>query len=178
MTVTSVQSIASMIRLASIFSNGGGSIARTERANITNQHARSMVTRFIWLSDVPPTDLLHAKIPSLLNYRHSLGQHATVKLPRLAWLLVALPVLTGCESPYTHLRVTNPRGEAIADWVAMGHVCHVEEGYRITALERTDAPPSHGTVRYPDGWRVTVVGPYVHQWPCDKPAWFAPEEGK
>lgn len=106
-----------------------------------------------------------------------------MKLPRLVWLLVALPLVTGCECfsfshpDYTHLRVTNPRGEVIADWVAKGRVCRVDEGYRILALERTDGPPSRGTVRYPDGWRVTVVGPYIHQWPCDKPLWFEIGQG-
>ena len=104
-----------------------------------------------------------------------------MKLLRLVWPLVALPIVTGCESyghhHYTHLRVTNPRGEVIADWVATGHVSHVDEGYRITALERTDGPPSHGTVRFPDGWRVTVVGPYIHRWRCEKPTWFEIGEG-
>jgi len=107
-----------------------------------------------------------------LNCRKALGNDLVVKLSRFAWLLVALPVLTGCQTTYTHLRVTNPRGELVADWVARGHVSHVETGYRITAVERTDGPPSRGTTRYPDGWRVTVVGPYVHRWPCARPAWL------
>lgn len=99
-----------------------------------------------------------------------------MKLPRLVWLLALLPVLTGCQTTYTQLRVTNPRGEIIADWVARGHVSHVETGYRITAVERTDGPPSRGTTRYPDGWRTTVVGPYIHRWPCAKPKWLEADE--
>jgi hypothetical protein len=102
-----------------------------------------------------------------------------VKLPRLAWLTAAaLPFLVGCESEYTQLRVTNPRGEVIADWIAHGHVSHTETGYRITALQRTDGYPYPLTARYPDGWRVTVVGPNVHRWPCARPAWLDPDDGK
>lgn len=108
--------------------------------------------------------------------------HRPVKLPHLAWLLTAtLPFISGCESEhsdYTQLRVTNPRGEVIADWVAHGHVAHTETGYRITAVQRTDGYPYPLTARYPDGWHVTVVGPNVHRWPCARPAWLELDNGK
>jgi len=122
---------------------------------------------------------------------------AVVKLPSLAWLLAALPLLTGCETYYTQLwattprgaqvassatfytrlRITNPRGELIADWVARGPVWHVEAGYRITAVERTEGCPYPHTARYPDGWSTTVVGPNIRRWRCAKPAWLAEESG-
>jgi hypothetical protein len=98
--------------------------------------------------------------------------HPVVNLSRFAWLLLTLPFLAGCETTYTRLRVTNPRGELIADWVARGYVWRTEEGYRITALERTDGRPYPKTTYYPDGWRTTVVGPYVRRWRCAKPGWL------
>ena len=111
-----------------------------------------------------------------------------MKLPRSAWFVAAfLPLLAGgcscydsqChDGEYTELRVTNPRGEMIADWVAHGHVAHTETGYRITAVERTDGYPYPVTARYPDGWRVTVVGPNVHRWPCARPAWMDSDSWK
>lgn len=103
-----------------------------------------------------------------------------MKSPRPAWLVAAtLPLLSGCcESEYTQLRVTNPRGEVIADWIAHGHVAHVETGYRITALQRTDGYPHPLTARYPDGWCVTVVGPNVHRWSCSKPLWLDTDSWK
>jgi hypothetical protein len=91
---------------------------------------------------------------------------------RFLWLLLSLPLLGGCETTYTELRVTNPRGELIADWIARGFIWHIEEGWRITAVQRTDGPPYPKTTRYPDGWRTVVVGPYVHHTRCAKPAWL------
>jgi hypothetical protein len=111
-----------------------------------------------------------------------------VKLPRSAWFVAAsLPLFVGgCScydseyhhNEYTELRVTNLRGEVIADWVAHGHIDHTETGYRITAVERTDGYPYPVTARYPDGWRVTVVGPNVHRWPCARPAWMDSDSWK
>ena len=113
--------------------------------------------------------------------------HRPVKLPHPAWLLIAtLPLIAGCESGhadyphhphYTQLRVTNPRGEVIADWVAKGHVAHTETGYSITAVQRTDGYPYPLTARYPDGWHVTVVGPNIHRWPCAQPEWLELDNG-
>jgi hypothetical protein len=97
-------------------------------------------------------------------------------MPRFIWFLAALPFLAGCQTTYTQLRVTNPRGEVITDWVARGHISRVERGYRITAVERTDGPPSRGTARYPNGWRTTVVGPTIRHWHCAKPAWLRDDE--
>jgi hypothetical protein len=99
-----------------------------------------------------------------------------VKSLHLIWPLLALPFVSGCECfwghTYTELRVTNPRGELIADWIAHGYIWKVEEGWRITAVQRTDGPPYPKTTYYPDGWHTTVVGPYVQHWHCAKPAWL------
>jgi hypothetical protein len=100
-----------------------------------------------------------------------------VKSLRNLWPLLALPFLGGCETTYTELRVTNPRGELIADWIARGPIWKIEEGWRVTAVQRTDGPPNRGTTYYPDGWRTTVVGPYVHHWHCEKPAWLDNDNG-
>ena len=95
-----------------------------------------------------------------------------MKLLPHAWLLIALPLLAGCQTQYTRLRITNPRGELIADWVARGPIWHVEDGLRITAVERTEGRPYPLTARYPDGWPTVVVGKNIHRWPCAKPAWL------
>ena len=96
------------------------------------------------------------------------------------WPLLALALLGGCcavRETYTELRVTNPRGELIADWIARGCIWKIEEGWRVTAVQRTDGPPYPKTTYYPDGWRTTVVGPYVHHWHCEKPAWLDNDNG-
>ena len=101
-----------------------------------------------------------------------------MKLLPLARLLAALPLLAGCETHYTRLRVTNPRGELVSDWVARGPVWHTEAGYRVTAVERTEGCPFPSTARYPDGWQTIVAGANIHRWRCAKPAWLDDEDGK
>jgi len=112
------------------------------------------------------------KLASGLNRRTGFTSITAVNLLRLTWLLLVLPLVGGCESTYTELRVTNPRGELVSDWVARGFIWHIEEGWRITAVQRTDGPPYPKTTHYPDGWPTVVVGPYVHRWRCAKPAWL------
>ena len=70
------------------------------------------------------------------------GCHARpVKSLRFS-LVVGLAVLTGCQSlpftapHYTHFRVTNYRGELIADWTAEGDYGRVGPAYKIKAVER------------------------------------------
>ncbi|HEY3898994.1 MAG TPA: hypothetical protein VGM54_10300 [Chthoniobacter sp.] len=106
-----------------------------------------------------------------MNRHWRLGSIRNVKSHYLIWALMALPLLSGCET-YTELRVTNPRGELIADWIARGYIWKLEDGWRVTAVQRKDGPPYPKTTYYPDGWRTTVVGPYVHHWHCAKPAWL------
>ena len=95
-----------------------------------------------------------------------------MNLFRFAGPLAALTLLAGCQSNYTRLRVTNPRGERIADWVAIGPIVPVDNGYRITAVERISGPPYPILTRYPDGWRTTAVGPNIRHWRCPAPDWL------
>jgi hypothetical protein len=95
-----------------------------------------------------------------------------LNLIRFAWPLAMLTLLAGCQSAYTRLRVTNPRGELIADWVAVGRIVRTDQGYRITAVERISGPPYSIRSRYPDGWRTTAVGPNISHWRCPAPEWL------
>lgn len=97
-------------------------------------------------------------------------------VPRFAWPLAVLMLSACCHSTYhgtyTRLRVTNPRGELIADWVAVGPIWPVERGYCITAVERISGPPRPILTRYPDGWRTAAVGPNIRHWRCPAPDWL------
>ena len=96
-----------------------------------------------------------------------------MKLPRLLLLLAALTLSAGCGSGrYTKLRVTNHRGEILAEWVARGCILPSEQGYRITAVERLSGPPHPVLSRYPDGWHTSVTGPHILHWRCGKPLWL------
>ncbi|WP_157447622.1 hypothetical protein [Chthoniobacter flavus] len=98
-------------------------------------------------------------------------------------ILVAAAGLSACEhAPYGHdtftkLRVTNVRGELVAEWIARGYITPLERGYGIDAVERRTAPPFATVAHYPDGWRTTAVGPNIHHWRCPKPLWLAEYEG-
>jgi len=91
--------------------------------------------------------------------------------------------LSACEhAPYGHdtftkLRVTNVRGELVAEWVARGYITPLARGYSIHAVERRTAPPFAMDIHYPDGWETTVVGANIHHWRCPKPRWLAEYEG-
>ena len=102
-----------------------------------------------------------------------------MKFFRLLPLLAALVFTAGCTSGhsdhsghYTKLRVTNHRGEVLAEWVARGYVLRSEQGYRITAVERLSGPPHPILSRYPDGWHTTVTGPHILRWRSGKPFWL------
>ena len=96
-----------------------------------------------------------------------------MKPPRLLLLLAALVLTAGCAAPrYTKLRVTNHRGEVLAEWVARGLIVPNERGYRITAVERLSGPPYPILSKYPDGWRTTVAGPHILHWRCGEPYWL------
>jgi hypothetical protein len=120
--------------------------------------------------------------------RRGLKFHVAFAIVHLVNLLRALPLLatillsSGCESykseTYTRLRASNERDEVIAEWVARGRIVPLGRGgFRITAIERTPAPPHSATTRYPDGWRTSVQGAHIWHWPCPKPAWLAELEG-
>jgi hypothetical protein len=108
-----------------------------------------------------------------------------VKFPRLFLALLAL-ALVGCQTrlgshpwprKYKLVRVTNPRGELIADWIAQGGVWQTERGYRFRAIERTTGYPIVLTTQYPHGRRVEVGGPNIVVSPVRKPLWLAEREG-
>ncbi len=103
------------------------------------------------------------------------GIFRRVNFPRLSLLAAAL-LLTGCQT-YTKLRVTNYRGDLVADWVAEGHVSKRGPVYKIKAVERTSPPPYSQTTHYPNGWQTTVAGPNIVRWNCGKPFWLYQLDG-
>jgi hypothetical protein len=86
--------------------------------------------------------------------------------------LLALLGLTGCQTTYTRLTVTNFDGERVSDWVAEGYVRRVEQGYAIRAVERSVEGAHPVTRRFPNGWRTTVTGANILQEEIEKPAWL------
>jgi hypothetical protein len=101
-----------------------------------------------------------------------------VTLRRLLLLLLLAAVFSGCyyhEHGYAHyyrVRVTDPRGILIADWIAEGWVLRTGFGYRFRAVERFSAAPWPQVVRYPHGRRVETSGPNIVVSPCPRPAWM------
>jgi hypothetical protein len=97
-------------------------------------------------------------------------------LPACACLLAACETLPVSSAPiqYTHFRVTNNRGELVADWIAEGPYRNAPPpgGYLVKAVERLSGPPLAQVSRFPNGWSTTVVGPHIIHWPCDKPVWL------
>ncbi len=94
-------------------------------------------------------------------------------------VLASVWAVIGCQTPmhYTKFRVTNYRGELVADWTAEGAIRKVDNGYRIKAVERTSAPPHAETTRYPNGWMTIVDGPHIVRWECGKPFWLYQLDG-
>jgi hypothetical protein len=87
--------------------------------------------------------------------------------------LTMLLALTGCQTTYTRLTVTNYDGEPVSDFVAEGAINKREHGYDIRAVERYVEGPTPVTRRFPNGWRTTVVGANILVQEVDKPAWLA-----
>jgi hypothetical protein len=117
-----------------------------------------------------------------------------VKPLHFLWPLLALALLGGCccttHETYSELRVTDLRGKLISDWIARGPIWKGDiadgwfwnpalnqEVWHVTAVQRTDGPPYPETTYYPDGWHTSVVGPCVHHWHCEKPAWLDNDNG-
>ena len=101
------------------------------------------------------------------------GRLAGMKFPCALLLLAALLLTAGCGAQhYTKLRVTNPRGEILAEWVARGSIYRTAQGYRITAVERQSGEPHPLLSKYPDGWRTNVTGPHIVHWRCGQPDWL------
>ncbi len=95
-------------------------------------------------------------------------------------LLLTAFLFTGCcdmwwfapSKHYSRVCVTNPRGELVSEWIAVGHVWRTENnGYRFRALQRVSGPPYMQLARYPDGRIVEINGPNIHIIPCGIPIW-------
>ena len=111
-----------------------------------------------------------------------------MKIFRLTPLLLALALLSGCATSYTNniftrhrlyrkVRVTDPEGRLIADWIAEGGVWRHGTGYRFKAVERRTGPPHPQFIQYPQGRNVIINGPNIVVMPCGKPLWLYKIDG-
>jgi hypothetical protein len=90
-------------------------------------------------------------------------------------LVFLLPACAPSEK-FTRLRVSDYRGETLAEYTARGGIRPVEGGYRIMAVERISGHPYPTLSKYPLGWHAVVLGPRVSHWRVEKPAWLAERE--
>ncbi len=103
-------------------------------------------------------------------------------------LLLAFIFLAGCETTksdkgsvprkYTKFTVTDATGDLISEWIAEGRFKKSEQGYDIRAVERHSAPPYPVSNQYPNGRRVTVVGPNIVLEEVEKPDWLKKLDGE
>jgi hypothetical protein len=114
-----------------------------------------------------------------------------VKLTRVVFSLLFLPlllVMCSCQCfywdeydgpyrKYYRVRVTDPRGGLIADYIAEGCVHRNERGYHFHAVERTSQQPYQKTIRYPRGRFIDAAGPNIVVTRCGKPLWLFQMEG-
>jgi hypothetical protein len=112
-------------------------------------------------------------------------------LPRVSSLrlflvcLVAL-ALPGCAYFYGHtplrryhlVRVTDVRGQLIAEWIAEGYVAQTEHGYRFRAVERLTGGRYQEEIHYPDGRTIEVGGPNIVVTRTGKPLWLYRRDGR
>lgn len=122
-------------------------------------------------------------ISTRLRARDAAAIVRAVKIFRLLPLLLAFALLTGCATSYTNniftrhrlyrkIRVTDPEGRLIADWIAEGGVWRYDTGYRFKAVERRTGPPYPQLIQYPQGRKVIINGPNIVVMPCGKPEWL------
>jgi hypothetical protein len=107
--------------------------------------------------------------------------------PVLIAFLLPLLLLPGCQSyferkhgplkKYYRVRVTNPRGELVADYISEGKPSRTERGFVFKAMERTSHPPEQLTLRYPHGRRIEVAGPNIVVARSGKPLWLYEIDG-
>ena len=102
-----------------------------------------------------------------------------VKIARPLLVLLALVLFGGCAGwgdghTYYRVRVTDPRGTLIADWIAIGWVERIEGGYRFRAVQRLSGAPYPKLIRYPEGRLVEASGPNILVARCAPPAWLEP----
>lgn len=121
--------------------------------------------------------------------RLTAGIFARVQAPRLLFvLLFALTLLPGCAVSYTNnlftrnrvyrkVRITDPQGVLLADWIAEGRVRKKGEGFRFKAVQRLSGPPYSVLSKYPQGRNVYVDGPNIVVMPCGKPVWLYELDG-
>lgn len=104
----------------------------------------------------------------------------------IPFLVLCALILAGCASGpiataskhYHRVRITNPRGELVAEWIAIGHVWRTgTNGYRFRAVQRVSGPPFMQLSRYPDGRVVDVNGPNIHISTCGAPLWIYDQYG-
>ena len=88
------------------------------------------------------------------------------------------PTIQLSPTGYTHLRVTNHRGDTEADWIARGRIRRVDEGFAIKAVAWQGSGPYRSESRYPEGWKTIVSGPHITYWNCDEPLWLFQLENK
>ena len=79
---------------------------------------------------------------------------------------------------YTLFRVTNPRGELLAEWIAEGVWWRSGDGYEIRAVQHRSGPPFPQTDCYPNGIKTVVAGPNIVRRVVAKPEWLAVMDGK
>jgi hypothetical protein len=91
--------------------------------------------------------------------------------------LLAIITLTGCQTRYTRLNVTDYTGTRLATWVAEGPVRKHELGYKIRAVERTSGGAYPVTSRYANGLKTVVTGPNITREDIEKPAWLIDLDG-
>ena len=139
-------------------------------------------------------DTAKAKAPLQFNWRGVFistrlrvqvltGIVRAVQISRLLSLLLAVALLSGCATSYTNniftrhrlyrkVRVTDPEGRLIADWIAEGGVWRYGTGYRFKAVERQTGSPHPQFIHYPQGRKVIINGPNIVVMPCGKPEWL------
>jgi hypothetical protein len=103
---------------------------------------------------------------------------------RLLVLALMACSFAGCQtgSPlinpgkYYRVRVTDPRGILVADWIAEGYVARTEYGYRFRAVERLAGGAFPQRARYPYGRHVEATGPNITVSRCGQPYWLYQRE--
>lgn len=118
---------------------------------------------------------------------HATACHApAVLFLRLLLVCAALSTLSGCAFFYGHspfqryhlVRVTDIRGELVAEWVAEGFVARTERGYRFKAVERLSGGRYREEIHYPLGRQIEIGGQNIVVARTGKPLWLYQLEGR
>ncbi len=106
-----------------------------------------------------------------------------VHASRFLFLFFLVGLLSGCSIfhlnshstpyvPYFKVRVTDPEGALVAEWIAQGKVSTAGIGYRFTAVQRISGPRYSILTKYPLGRKVYIEGPNIIISPIGKPLWL------